>query len=473
LRSNHWLTVAIASMVAGCGVEGAAPLSIELPKDAGDRETAVADVDQADSATVHGPPPDSRRTDEDAAAATADGGGARLDAAAVSSDAPSCVGDAQGATSNADDHCSKPDDAGPAATLCRSGGWVHPGALHSQAQIDRIKAGIAGRTEPYASAWTAFHPPAPGSRATPPVRIDATNPYALQDQGHTMYLLAVYWALSGDAAYGTGAAAMLNAWASTFTGPNAVDATLRMGLGAIQMINAAELLRHANGGFPGFTEAHAAAFSAMLGRAVYPTLHGAWTSNGDAGWGTPSVAAMMAAGIFAENCAWVNEAVEQFKNGTCVGIYQIVNDGRHGGVAYIGENAETGRDQAHVQGTVAHLAETAEMGWNQGIDLYGEGNSLLLAGMEYNAKYNLGNDVPFTPMSTCTTTYGTISTVSRGAFSPVYEMVWNHYHNRRGLPATYTGQVRGLASYAPEISNSDHGGLGTLLYSRPPDPAAR
>ena len=264
---------------------------------------------------------------------------------------------------------------------------------------------------------------------------------------------------------------MINAWSATFTGPNSVDATMRVGLGGIQMINAAELLRHANGGFAGFTAANAAALTTMLERAVYPTLHSAWTGYGDAGWGTPAVAALMAAGIYSDNCAWVNEAITQFKTGRCQGVYQIVNDGRHGGPAFIGENAEAGRDQGHVQGTVAHLAQTAEMAWNQGFDLYAEGGNLLLAGMDYNAKYNLGNDVPFTPMSTCNATYNSISSIDRGKLSPVYEMVWNHYHNRRGLTATYMGQARALKTYAPEESNSDHIGLGTLMFSRPFNPA--
>lgn len=357
--------------------------------------------------------------------------------------------------------------AGSTSAVCDAGNvlFVHPGGLHQQSQLDRIKVGIASHTEPYASAWAAFHPPSSDSTAVAPTKIDATNPYALQDQGHVMYLLAVYWALSGDAAYGAAAAQMLNAWASTFTGPNAADATLRLGLGAIQMINAAELLRAANGGYAGFTEQDEFAFSAMLARAVYPTLHGAWTTNGDAGWGTPAVAALMAAAIFNDDCAWFNEAVAQFKRSPCVSVYQIVNDGRHGGPLYIGENAESGRDQGHVQGTVAHLAEAAEMAWSQGLDLYGEGNDLVLSGMDYNAKYNLGLEVPFTPMSTCTSSYSSISSAGRGSLSPVYEMVWNHYHQRRGRPATYIGQAR--ATYAPEPSNGDHVGLGTLMYSRP------
>ena len=150
------------------------------------------------------------------AAAPLDVGNLVVDGAAASevgrADASACSVDAAVSTVGGGSSCARPpgpSDAGAAAdapaspSACRGGAFVHPGALHTQAQLDRIKAAIAARTEPYASAWAAFHPPGTDSRANPPTHIDAaTNAYALQDQGHTMYLLAVYWALSGDKATG-------------------------------------------------------------------------------------------------------------------------------------------------------------------------------------------------------------------------------------------------------------------------------
>ena len=47
----------------------------------------------------------------------------------------------------------------------------------------------------------------------------------------------------------------------------------------------------------------------------------------------------------------------------------------------------------------------------------------------------------------------------------IYEMVLNHYTNRRGVPAPFTEQL--AAAIRPEGFHSDHPGFGTLLHTRP------
>ena len=50
---------------------------------------------------------------------------------------------------------------------------------------------------------------------------------------------------------------------------------------------------------------------------------------------------------------------------------------------------------------------------------------------------------------------------------PVYEQIFNHYVNRRGLSAQYTQKA--IESISPEGAafGADHTGFGTLLYRRP------
>jgi hypothetical protein len=60
-----------------------------------------------------------------------------------------------------------------------------------------------------------------------------------------------------------------------------------------------------------------------------------------------------------------------------------------------GQCQESGRDQGHTQLGLAHLGDCCEIAWHQGLDLYGYADSLLLKGVEYTAKYNLGETVPF------------------------------------------------------------------------------
>lgn len=132
-----------------------------------------------------------------------------------------------------------------------------------------------------------------------------------------------------------------------------------------------------------------------------------------------------------------------------------------------GQCQESGRDQHHAQLGLGHLAEASEIAWNQGLDLYGESGNLLLRGFEYTARFNLGEDVPFAARTDGTGRYKArqISTEGRGELRPIYEMVWNHYENRRGLQAPYTR--RAAEKIRPEGAPpwADHPGFGTLLFT--------
>jgi hypothetical protein len=155
-------------------------------------------------------------------------------------------------------------------------------------------------------------------------------------------------------------------------------------------------------------------------------------------------------------------AVDYFRNGK--------GDGRLTNYVFneAGQCQESGRDQQHTQLGLGALAEACEVAWNQGVDLYGEADNRLLAGFEYTAKYNLGGEVVFVPHVDTTGKYRQqkISAQGRGRLRPIYEMVWNHYANRRGLAAPFTklaaekGRPEGAAWAA------DHVGFGTLLFTR-------
>ena len=66
----------------------------------------------------------------------------------------------------------------------------------------------------------------------------------------------------------------------------------------------------------------------------------------------------------------------------------------------------------------------------------------MLKGFEYTAKYNLGHEVPYVPYRSFEGRYHykKISDNSRGRLRPMYERVFNHYHNRKGLDAPLHGK---------------------------------
>lgn len=132
--------------------------------------------------------------------------------------------------------------------------------------------------------------------------------------------------------------------------------------------------------------------------------------------------------IFCDDIGMFEHQREAYLHG-----YKDTDDGCASVTDYIiydsGQAFETGRDQAHVQGGIAHLTEAALCAWNQGVNLVSASNNRLLAGVEYHAKYNLGyDDLPFntTIPNPCNIwnpgqDVG-ISEDERGNFSPVYYM---------------------------------------------------
>jgi hypothetical protein len=113
-----------------------------------------------------------------------------------------------------------------------------------------------------------------------------------------------------------------------------------------------------------------------------------------------------------------------------------------------------------------------EMAWNQGDDLYGYSNNRFLAGAEYVAKSNLqdANGVYYTlPFSTYANRQGTftaVSTAGQPNLRPCWEVIYNHYVNRKGLAAPFVTAI--AAKIRPEHNDwiGDSPSFGTLTYSR-------
>jgi hypothetical protein len=116
------------------------------------------------------------------------------------------------------------------------------------------------------------------------------------------------------------------------------------------------------------------------------------------------------------------------------------------------------------------------MAWKQGDDLYSYGDNRFLGGAEYVASYNLGNDVPYVTYSTCDPVVQTvIAPAGRGDNRPIWELVYNHYVNRKRMAApntaAYATRVRpegGGGDYGPNSGGFDQLGYGTLTATLDP-----
>ncbi|MBE7171304.1 MAG: alginate lyase family protein [Williamsia sp.] len=347
--------------------------------------------------------------------------------------------------------------------------FVHPGLLHSSEDLDRIKQAVAARQEPVYAGFELFrqNPVSQSSyQLQGPLEQVGRNPTvgqaAYDNDANAAHQNAIMWAITGDKAYADKAIQILNAWSSTLRSITGRDAVLMAGLGPFKMVNAAEIIRYTRAGWKEEdirkTEKH-------FREVIYPVIKDfAPFANGN--WDAAALKTAMAIGIFCNDRPLFERALRYYVNGAGNGslTHYIINEE--------GQVQETGRDQAHTQLGIGLLGDCCEMAWHQGLDLYGYMNNRLLKGFEYTAKYNLGDDdIPFVHVLDRTGKYEHFkpSPIGRNDLRAVYEQIYNHYVNRRGIAAPYTQQAaEKLRPEGPGRPGADHPGYGTLFYTRPP-----
>jgi hypothetical protein len=343
--------------------------------------------------------------------------------------------------------------------------FVHPGMLHGAADLERIRKNVHDGIEPWAGAWKEFLKSRSLAKDFKPRPLEtvgrgvgSTGMNNIAGDCTAAYNNALAWYISGDEDYAKKAIEILDAWSQRCKTINGKDAVLCAGIYGYKYANAAEIMRHCYKKWP---EQDIRRCETVLKEVFYPVIKDFATfANGN--WDACCLPTMMSIGIFCEDREMFDRAVRYYLDGSGDGslVHYVINES--------GQCQESGRDQGHAQLGIALLASACEIGWHQGIDMYGAVDNRLLKGFEYAAKYNLGNDVPFVPYADRTGKYkaSVISQTKRGQFPPVYEMVYNHYQNRVGLDAPFTAQV--AARLRPEAGTIDHPGWGTLLFSLPP-----
>jgi hypothetical protein len=350
--------------------------------------------------------------------------------------------------------------------------FVHPGLLQSREDLARLKIAVAMKSERIFSGYEVFRTNAQSQlnyKMRGPLAMVGRNPTVGQNDydsdANAAYQCAIMWCITGDIAYANKSKEIVNAWSATLKSITGRDAVLMAGLGPFKMVNAAEILRYTDSGW---SPAEIQQTEKHFRKVIYPVIKDfAPFANGN--WDTAAIKTMMAIGVFCNDRALFERALNYYVNGAGDGRlkHYIINE--------TGQCQESGRDQQHTQLGLAHLGDCCEIAWHQGLNLYGYEDNLLLKGFEYTAKYNLGEDVPFAENLDRTGKYHhtAISTEGRGRLRAVFEEIYNHYVNRMGMPAPFT--QRAAESIRPERSGSpgaDHVGFGTLLFTKPSSSAA-
>jgi hypothetical protein len=412
-------------------------------------------------------------------------GGAMSSAGAAGTAAVGAAGSAAGASGTN-------GGAGTGGAGGSAGGdaFVHPGLLHDDADFGRMKAKVDAGLEPWLSGWQKLTANAHAQlawTARPAAMVyrgadgtNAENYPQLYNDAAAAYALALRWKISGDTRYADKAIEVLNAWSAVLVGIGGTsDKFLAAGLYGYQMANAAEIMRT----YDGWSAQDFARFKNMMMTVFYAMNHdfltrhnGACISHYWANWDLCNMDSVLAIGVLTDSRALYDEAVAYFETGA--GNGSIGNAVFYVHPGNLGQWQESGRDQGHNTLGIGLMGAFCEMAWKQGDDLYGAADNRFLAGAEYVARYNLGNDVPYLTYNNCDNVNQTvISATGRGDDRPIWELVYNHYVNRRGLAAAdvaaYAARVRpegGGGDYGPNSGGYDQLGYGTLTATLDPTP---
>jgi hypothetical protein len=292
------------------------------------------------------------------------------------------------------------------------------------------------------------------------------------------YQNALRYSVSGVTAHADKAVSILNAWSSTLeliTGDS--NARLRAGLYGYQLAAAGELLR----GYSGWAAADFSRFTNMLVTKFYPLSSDFLKRHNDtcfdhywANWDLSNMTTILAIGILTDDRAKFDEAVTYFKSGIGTGQVDRLVNHLYPGTPVLGQGQESGRDQGHMTLVISLVGAFCKIAYDQGEDLFAYEDNKVLALAEYTAKYNLGEDVPFTNYTNCEGQAMTeISATGRGTLRPSWELLYNHYVKVKGLNAPYSQRFAemlrpegGGGHYGTNSGGFDQLGFGTLAFTR-------
>ncbi len=344
---------------------------------------------------------------------------------------------------------------------------VHPGMLNSKIELDFIRKKIKAGEEPWSSSFKLLQADDHAKPEWQPkpmadvIRGSYNNPnIGAGDLGHdaqAAYIQSLEWSLTGDKQYARKAIEIMNAWSCKLKSITGSDMQLLAGITGYKFCNAAEIIRHTS---KLWNKKDQHQFEQMLLTIYYPLVKN-YKPQANGNWDDSMIATTMCIGIFMNDTAMYHGAVEYAKNGHSNGA--IPNYIRESG-----QCQESGRDQQHTQLGLGYVADFCEIAWKQGDDLYGAFDNRVAVGFEYTAKYNLGEEVVYqqVPDLFGKNNYTEISAKGRGNFRPVYEKIYHHYHDIKGLEMKYTKQV--LDKIRPEGFHWDHSSFGTLFYHQLP-----
>ncbi|WP_448700581.1 LamG-like jellyroll fold domain-containing protein [Mucilaginibacter sp. AW1-3] len=317
--------------------------------------------------------------------------------------------------------------------------FLHPGVPFTRADLAQLKANItkepwltgynALKGDPHSQLSYGIH----GPYATV-TRAPNLNNSGWRDDMNAIHNLAFMYVFTGDSAYARKATNMLDAWAVTNTVWGGGENQLDIGDMAPYFVAGADILRST---FPGWSAANDAHVNNYFRNVLYPTSGVPYPLR-DCNKGALQL--QIAVGIAAylgDPVLW-QQAIEVYRMDAGGGLRASLPNGEVG---------DSGRDD-HWWIEIQALGWSAEVAWKQGIDLFSEYDNRLLAISELYSQHSqapntTGPFIPFGGYSNYWTGWGIPPGYIRQ--SPFNNIIKGAYALRKGIPDTYTEQMRAVA----------------------------
>ena len=343
--------------------------------------------------------------------------------------------------------------------------FVHPGLLHSKADLDNLRLRVQSGQEPWKTAWQQLQNSDLAQLSVKPSVVShiSNGSYNLPDNGgsefyddgNIAYTMALQWYVTGNKKYAQKAIEFLNAWSYGLDSVTNHNRQLKVGVAGAKYLNAAEIIKHT---YKGWAQKDQKAFEKMILDVWYPVIVD-FVPRYNGNWDAAIGHTMLAMGIYLDRQDIFDRAYNHLLKGETNGAINWY-------FSETGQCQESGRDQHHTQMGMGYLACACEMAWNQGLDLYGAYENRLLKGYEYTAKYMNGEEVPYVQYVTFYggTVFGTsISSGNRSQFLPIFEIAYRHYHGRKGLDMPFTW--KSITKTRNETVSAGFMPWGTLVFA--------
>jgi regulation of enolase protein 1 (concanavalin A-like superfamily) len=320
--------------------------------------------------------------------------------------------------------------------------YTHPGIPQTATGLAAIKAKVQAAEQPWKSGYDAMvadgHSSLNYTMLGPFATVSRNPDVNLNQWRHDMtavYNLARMWYFTGNAAYAQKSRDILIAWANTQTSFGGIEAPLDLGDYAFCFAGAADILR---GTWSGWTAANTTTVQNFFKNVYWPPLGLDGYVIGPTNKGSLAIVAGAAIAVFNDDGAKMNRVLYHLQNSPSTGFINTLPNGEHG---------ETGRDNGHSANHIHAMAFTAQMLWNQGIDIFSYYDNRLLAMGEYHGSWNVGNATTFVPMGTTDEYYtSSWSTTGFTGDTSVYNILKTAYGVRKGMNLGYLDWLFGTQS---------------------------